>query len=105
MRSFTSLRQQPLPSQQHASLDEYTQFVYEYTDKGYSRRHHLRWYERFVQYYPNLEDWFAAPLIDRVGQANGEMRQQVSYQARTYLKFLTLRGYIQLDWDCAPCHA
>lgn len=98
MTAFTSLKQQT-PSWQHASVEEYTLFVHEYASKGYMRKHHLRWYERFVEYYPSLHDWFAAPLVERVGCVDGDMRQQVSYQARTYIKFLALRGYIQLDWD------
>src|SRR5713226_232491 len=59
---------------------------------------------RFVKRYPDLEEWFAAPLALRVGRLgrrpNGAILSDLrSYQARPYLLFLALSGYAELDWE------
>ena len=92
----------------HASAQEWETFVQQYaTSKKYqgalllSRR-------QFVERYPNLGEWFAAPLVERVGRSDEECRQdvghndvlyKVSYHARHYLAFLALRGYARFDWE------
>jgi integrase len=57
-----------------------------------------------VRRYPNLEEWFAAPLALRVGRLgrrpNGAILSDLrSYQARPYLLFLALSGNVELDWE------
>jgi len=56
-----------------------------------------------VRRYPDLGDWFRAPLAERVGRLYGEEREQptcrVSYEARPYLMFLAWHGYAQFDWE------
>jgi hypothetical protein len=76
--------------------------------------------DQFVRRYPDLLEWFRAPLTERVGRLYGEPTTAVtnptSYWARPYLYFLALRGYVQLDWEwligvhrlemwplCGPC--
>ena len=97
----------PFPSH-HASEQEWETFVQRFaTSKKYqgalllSRR-------QFVERYPSLETWFAAPLVERVGRSDEECRQNVghndvlykiSYHARHYLAFLALRGYARFDWE------
>jgi len=63
---------------------------------------------QFVECYPDLGEWFAAPLVERVGRSDEECRQnkghndvlyKVSYRARHYLVFLALRGYACFDWE------
>jgi integrase len=97
----------PLPFH-HASAQEWETFVQQYaTSKKYqgalllSRR-------QFIERYPSLEAWFAAPLVERVGRSDEECRQSVGhndvlykvcYHARHYLAFLALRGYARFDWE------
>ncbi len=91
------------PSYRHTSVEEYKKHVYEYTDRPHSRKHLLRRRAGFVHLYPNLLDWFNAPLLERVGCIYGENknrpRYRVSYLARHYLKFLAMRGYVHFDWE------
>jgi site-specific recombinase XerD len=99
MTGYEATNYQSRTSQHHASIEEYSSFVHEYTEYVSRRRDLLRAYERFIQCYPNLHDWFLAPLTERVGRINGEMKHSVCYEARTYLKFLALEGYAQFDWE------
>src|SRR5689334_1293656 len=101
---------QPLAAQlistvEHAS-EEYLSFIRQMyaTPVRYRDRLLLR-HKRFVQQYPDLRDWFTAPLTERVGKLYREDRREergtvdnvVSYEARHYLFFLALRGYIRFD--------
>ena len=68
----------PLPFH-HASAQEWETFVQHYaTSKKYqgalllSRR-------QFIERYPSLEAWFAAPLVERVGRSDEECRQSVGH--------------------------
>jgi hypothetical protein len=91
------------PAFQHAPVEEYAAFLQEYTDNAKHRTAFLRSRKYFIRHYPNLRDWFAAPLSERVGRMPGEerveMRNPVSYRARLSLMFLALRGYAPLDWE------
>jgi integrase len=54
---------------------------------------------RFVRLYPSLDTWFAAPLVERVG--NRERSSGDAYKvalARPYLYFLACSGLARLDW-------
>ncbi len=57
---------------------------------------------QFIERWPELHLWVAAPLTLRVGRLPGETRQcltcRVCYRARHYLLFLALNGYIRLDY-------
>ena len=87
----------------HASEEEYSVFVQAYATCAKHRTILLRKRRYFVQRYPDLRSWFAAPLAERVGRLYGEdapsVFSPVSYQARTYLLFLALCGYAPLDWE------
>lgn len=56
---------------------------------------------RFVQLWPNLEDWLRAPLAQRMGRLHGQTRRTLScpatYRARPYLYYLALLGHLRLD--------
>jgi integrase len=70
----------------------------------YAQRCLLAARRRFVERYPDLEDWFAAPLAVRVGRlgrrrAGAIVTDLRSYQARPYILFLALSGYAELDWE------
>jgi integrase len=57
---------------------------------------------RFVERYPDLREWFEAPLAERVGYLYGDGRRPsypVSAAARPYIKFLAASGYAHLDWE------
>ncbi len=68
----------------------------------------LRFRRQFIDRWPRLADWFAAPLVERVGRLRGESSHHpsfpVSFRARTYLVFLGLRGDATFDypWLFAP---
>src|SRR2546427_3180967 len=90
---------QPLPACQHARAEVYAIYIRGYTDNTRQLRHLLGFRARFVRRYPDLRDWFQAPLAERVGRLYGEEREQptcrVSYEARPYLMFLALHGSTQ----------
>ena len=100
-RKVLSSRSEPVF--QHATVEEYAAFLQEYTVNAKQRTAFLRSRKYFIRHYPNLRDWFAAPLSERVGRIPGQERvgmcNPVSYWARLYLMFLALRGYAPLDWE------
>ncbi len=87
----------------HASAEEYGGFLRRHMPNEESQKYTLAKRDQFVRRYPDLREWFRAPLTERVGSLHGESRPNVtnptSYWARPYLYFLALRGYAQLDWD------
>jgi len=107
MNILQRLAAQPQPPCHHASAGEWEAFVQEYAANKEYRWELLRFRRQFVERYPDLQDWFRAPLVERVGRTHEERQQRVrhnalckvSYQARPYLVFLALRGYACFDWD------
>ncbi len=91
------------PSWQHPNPGVYEEFVQSYTDKRFRHWALLRYHRKFVAQYPNLLDWFAADLSERVGrlpyEGPSQMTNAISYNARFYLVFLAWRGYVRFDWD------
>jgi integrase len=93
----------PLLVPQHCNEDVYARFVHTLPSVTQAyRRQLLAWRHRFVERWPQLHIWFAAPLSLRVGRLPSEHRvrltDRVCYQARGYILFLALRGYIRLDY-------
>jgi integrase len=95
----------------HASEEEYREFISGHSG-GSKKTFHTYLYRRrrFVRAYPSLEDWFAAPLPERVGRVcrRGEepvdrwydrIVCKISYDARPYLFFLAIRGYLRFDLE------
>jgi site-specific recombinase XerD len=106
MTRSTTLAASPTPSCHHASVEEYTHFVQSSTESLTYRDGLLQHRKRFVACYPDLRDWFAAPLVERfesIGYAYAGKKTPYSSvvftQVHHYLKFLALRGYAPLDWD------
>jgi len=91
---------------EHASADEFAALITAVSsDRDYLTKK-LRDRQAFVDRYPDLEEWFAEPLIRRVGRLVGESPRQprhvtdpVSYEARHYLTFLGVTGRMAFDWE------
>ncbi len=87
----------------HAGKEEYRGFLRRrgLTDTTIQNLMHQR--SRFVRTYPDLRDWFAAPLPERVGRLWGETRSRatclVSFRARSYLYYLAHSGRASYDYE------
>ncbi len=102
-------KSQAIPLLRHAPPEAYEEFVqtwtrlYPYADPTRTRAWLLRCHTQFVAAYPDLRDWFAAPLTERVGRLYQEDTNHPSgpssYRARHYLTYLSLRGYATFDWE------
>lgn len=103
MNALATQRIQSPHAFRHASEEEYAAFLEHYVTTKTHTWSQLRHYRRFVECYPDLHNWFDAPLIERVGRRYGEEEPLsaylASYSARPYLLFLAIRGSIQLDWE------
>jgi integrase len=68
---------------------------------GY-RNQKIRYYRAFKAAWPRMAEWFAAPLVERVGRVPQETQKTasspISFNARPYLVFLGLRGYVTFDY-------
>jgi hypothetical protein len=92
----------PLVACYHANDAEYADFVKGYISGTKYTIQLLGYRSRFVGQYPDLRDWFNAPLSERVGwkyAGHEHTKELTSYRARPYLIFLVLRGYACLDWE------
>jgi integrase len=86
----------------HCPAAEYVAYVRSQDIHPSYRNDKLRYYQAFVDRYPTLADWFAAPLVERVGRLPAEPHNRSSYPvsfcARPYLLFLAFRGYVTFDY-------
>jgi integrase len=87
----------------HASPEEYATYLQTFSTTNSRYPDELQRAKRFIRRYPDLKQWFAAPLAERVGRLSGEAENQVydrvNYNARRYVLFLAASGYIRLDWE------
>jgi len=87
----------------HAPVAEYDAYLERWIDQPVYRRmlRHAR--DEFLAQYPDLEMWFAAPLLERVGRERRDgvrsSCKTLGYQARSYLHYLGLNGYAWFDWE------
>jgi len=87
----------------HAPVAEYDAYLERWIDQPVYQRmlRHAR--DQFLAHYPDLEAWFAAPLLERVGRERRDgvrfSHKTLGYQARSYLHYLGLRGYAWFDWE------
>ena len=87
----------------HAPVAEYDAYLERWIDQPVYRRmlRHAR--DEFLAHYPDLEAWFAAPLLERVGRERRDgvrsSCKTLGYQARSYLHYLGLSGYAWFDWE------
>jgi len=81
----------------HAPVAEYDAYLERWIDDPVYQRmlRHAR--DEFLAHYPDLETWFAAPLLERVGR---QRRDGVRSSCKTlgYLG-LGLNGYAWFDWE------
>jgi integrase len=89
---------------QHAPIEEYDLYLERCNNDPVYRRMLRHYRDEFIASYPDIEDWFAAPLFERVGhrwlRADVPRSQQtICHRARSYVHYLALRGYIWLDWE------
>src|ERR1043166_5488333 len=88
----------------HAPIDEYNRYLDRWVDDPVYRRMLRHYRDEFIASYPDIEEWFAAPLFERVGHEwlrsdVPRSQQTICHRARSYLHYLALRGYIWLDWE------
>jgi integrase len=78
------------------ALDAYAVFL---RTQPRSQRGQLYFARRFARHYPDLADWLAAPLDERIGStANRRGAAWAVASARPYVYFLVSIGRIELDW-------
>ncbi len=92
----------PLFRSSHCSADEYDAFLQRcYPTKQFVQQRRSQ-RKQFVEAWPDIEEWLAAPLALRVGRINGQTRATLqdrpSYFARAYLYYLALQGHLRLDY-------
>jgi integrase len=92
----------PRMAPRHCPPATYARFVAGQSVDPRYRRQKLAAARQFVARWPVLAEWFAAPLVERVGRRRGEDHRDVSfplsYEARPYLVFLGLRGAATFDY-------
>ena len=87
----------------HADATEYDAFVASFATNQQYRDRCLRFRQRFVERYPDLEEWFAERLHVRVGRdhrpaAPRTFTDETNCQALAYLLYLGLTGRVTFDW-------
>ena len=103
MRARRAAAGAPSPTPRHATKDEYAPFLASLPLTAVSVQHRLDARRRFVGRYPDLRDWFAAPLAVRVGWVREDGRRveprsgYVERDAKSYLCFLAASGLAPLD--------
>lgn len=107
-RSLTRPGPQPLPlltaeaSRRHAPAKEYREWLDEFVPTETTRWNRMTTYRQFVDRWPDLQDWFAAPLKVRLGFTGGRTfasGRTVAHRAQSYLIYLSLVRGVGLDWD------
>ncbi len=87
------------PHFQHVTCEEYCAFTRQ-RQTIRSGNNLIKAYRRFIRHYPDLDQWFHAPLVDRVGRTKTRSGDAyVSAIARPYLYYLALVGKVSFDWD------
>ncbi len=91
--------QPPQPCFQHVTSEEYSAFTRQRPTIR-SGNNLLKAYRRFIYHYPDLDQWFQAPLAERIGQAKPRSgKAYVSAIARPYLYYLARTGELSFDWQ------
>lgn len=92
----------PLPFE-HADEAEYAAFLARIPMDDSFRRKRLLYRSMFIEHWPDIRDWFAAPLPIRIGCLNGDKQAHptypISFRARSYLYYAAMTDRIRLDYD------
>ncbi|BCW77868.1 tyrosine-type recombinase/integrase [Arthrobacter sp. NicSoilB11] len=86
----------------HASEADYGAWVKAFIPHDAARYERMAAYRRFVQAWPDLEDWFRAPLLVRAGFTGGPLRatgRTGTFSASGYLVYLAFVHGIGLDYE------
>lgn len=87
----------------HATPEAYLAYLATFSARPTPHNDALKEALRFMRHYPDLQKWFAAPLVERLGRSFADPvnrpKYPWSYRARSYLIFLAASGYIRLDWE------
>jgi integrase len=89
----------------HAPRNEYFDWVRDvFAGTPSSIKSRRYFYNRFVRHWPNLEDWFAAPLLVRLDLHDRDQwqtgkRMGPSHEAGTYLTYLSLVHGLPMEAD------
>jgi hypothetical protein len=89
----------------HSPREEYFTWVRQVFDGSpASVRSRRYFYDRFVRHWPDLEDWFAEPLLVRLDLHDRDCwqsgkRKGPSHEAGTYLAYLSLTHRMPMDVD------
>lgn len=97
---MSALLNQPLPHLrcQHATSEEYRAFTRQRPTIR-SGNTLVKAFRRFIQHYPDLDQWFQAPLAERVGHTKPRSgKAYISALARPYLYYLAMRRELSFDW-------
>ncbi|WP_233364570.1 hypothetical protein [Rhodococcus globerulus] len=89
-------------SRQHVDENEYHAWVKTHVPQPPAQWERMGAYRRFVEHWPDLEEWFAAPLPVRLGFVGEGMRSNgrtESHRASGYLVYLSMAKGIGLDFD------
>ena len=93
----------PLNMTSHCREEEYVKFLERLPIDPSFRARRQEYQRAFIECWPDLRDWLALPLPQRVGRLREERQANpsfpVSYRARTYLFFLAFTDRIRLDYD------
>lgn len=91
------------PGNYHADASEYIAFVRGLPMTKEHRRLLLLNRRKFVARFPDFEDWYRAPLANRIGRLAHEdfhtTTDPVCWGARGYVIYLGFRGHARLDYD------
>lgn len=90
------------PARRHASEAEYSAWVNTFVPNQDARYERMASYRRFVRAWPDLEEWFEAPLLVRAGFTGAPLRatgRTGTFSASGYLVYLALVHGIALDND------
>jgi integrase len=86
----------------HASETEYHRWVKAHVPHPAAQWERMRAYRRFVERWPDLESFFAEPLVVRLGFVDPKLNSAgrgAAHEASGYLVYLSLRHGISLDYD------
>ena len=87
----------------YASPEAYLAYLATFSANPTEENDALKVARQFQGHYPDLQQWLAAPLVERIGRRYEEPwahpSYPQSYRARSYLIFLAASGYMRLDWE------